>query len=437
MLGYDFGYTKCEIGAFRGFSVELVPTETNLPFLYSYVSFDSETKKCIVGDTPKRNALSHPSYTAYAVKRFVGRLVYDPEVTENDRMKYYLFKLTEKDGEWKYRFLFSNPKDRSEIASIYYTPDELATIIIHQCKELGDRFIHNELGKRSKGILTIRTSYPAQQYTALCKSMEKAGIDIEEVISDGISISAKYEFERIKRSIKIMNHNILIYDFGGNSFDAYIVNINEMNKTISVLYHCGNSLLGGNDLTDLVINYYCDLYKSVSFTDIVEDVESMGIGMGGGGDGGEAAAEKRHEFNKLIFDCERAKCDLSTSEYSRLQTCSLFKKFNVTPILSRDELYLLILPKIQQTMDIVNNLLLEYSYNNANTEPIYGICLIGGSSRIPKIKELLHEILPSSIFIDQEIVPIDGANAMGAAIFGNKLLKGWKYFDRGEEVKID
>lgn len=413
IIAYDFGYTKCEIGAYRGFSVELVPTDTNLPFLYSYVSFDAETKKTIVGDIPKRNLLAHPSYTAYAIKRFVGRLPYDPEVTENDHMKYYLFKLMEKDGEWKYRFLFSNPKDRSEITSVYYTPDELATIVIHQCKELGDRFVRNELGKRSKGILTIRSSYPPQQYTALYQSVEKAGIDIVQVLSDGISVSIKYEFERFKRSVKIMNHNILIYDFGGSSFDAYIVNINEMNKTISVLNHSGNSLLGGNDLTDIIINYFCDLYKSVSYSEIDESVP-----------------EQKHELNKLIFDCERAKCDLTTSEFTRLQTCSLFKKFNTTPILSRDELYLLILPKIQQTIEIVQELLVE------NSEAIYGICLIGGSSRIPKIKELLSELLPCSIFIDQEIVPIDGSSAMGATVFVNNLLKGWKYNDRGENIEL-
>jgi len=375
--GMDLATTYCCVGIWQNDRVEILASESGARSIPSYVAFTDTDR--LVGEAAKSQAAGNTSNTVYDAKRLIGRKFSDPLVQED--IKRYPFKVvgdaadrpqivvTTKDGEKK------------------YYPEEISAMLLQKMKQMVESYVVQEV---KDAVITVPAYFNDAQRQATKDAGVIAGLNVLRIINEPTAAAIAYGLEKTKGE-----KNILIFDCGGGTHDISILTIDD--GVFEVKSTAGNTHLGGEDFDNLVCDWACDEFKKKTKLDIK----------------GNARA-----YRRLRTVAERAKRILSTSTQATLEVDGILDGQDLNLVLSRAKFESICESIFRKAMEPVQQAMQDAKMSKTD---IHDIVLVGGSTRIPKIQQLLKDYFGGKELC-QSINP-DEAVAYGAAVQG-AILKG-------------
>ena len=388
-IGIDLGTTYSCVGIFRNDKVEIIADENGRRTMPSYVSF-TPTGERLIGHIAKRQAKKNPKTTIYDAKRFMGKSFSDPIVQEDiKKMSYDIIK-----GKHN-NILFKIPiGDKIQL----FKPEEISAMILSKMKQIACDYIGEDI---VKAVITVPAYFNDSQRTSTKIAGKIAGLDILRIINEPTAASISYGLDNItvnKDTVK----NILVFDLGGGTFDVSIVSLDG--GLFTVLSTCGNTHLGGEDFDNIIIDYCVSKFNELYFNDSYPG-DSCYAGI---------IRNKRKLNKKINHSLRYIKClyknnditthtkammrlkksaeylkkELSSTLISEIELDSLFKDKDLYLTITRNTLEELIMEKLMECMGPIQQVLMDADIDKTD---INEIVLVGGSTRIPKLRELLSK----------------------------------------------
>ena len=376
IIGIDLGTTYSCVGIYENNKVQIIPNsmgERNIP---SIVCF--KDNEIIVGKQAKKQ-IKNIENVIYDSKRLIGRNFTDKEV-QND-MKYFSFKLESDKNNKPIIIVTINNEKKS------YSPEDISSIILKQLK----KSVEDYLGCKVKdAIITVPANFNNLQRKATFKAAELAGLNLIRTINEPIAAAIAYGFDNLSNIEK----NICVFDFGGGTLDVSILKLK--NKDFKVLSNGGDSHLGGEDIDNLLMKYCIDEFKNENSIDISNDQKAL---------------------RRLKTHCEQLKIDLSEAKESEINIDGLYQGIDFSLKINRAKLEYLCKDLFNKCLKVLDNTIKE---SGINKNEINDLILVGGSSRIPKIQEMIEQYCGDKNIINKRI-NADEAVAIGATLLANKF----------------
>ncbi|GAX73174.1 hypothetical protein CEUSTIGMA_g627.t1 [Chlamydomonas eustigma] len=383
VIGIDLGTTYSCVGVYKNGRVEIIANDQGNRITPSYVAFtDSER---LIGDAAKNQATVNPKNTIYDVKRLIGRSYGDKEVQRDKKLVSY--NIVDKATK-PYVQVTVNGESKE------FSPEEVSAMILVKMKETAEAF----LGKTVKhAVVTVPAYFNDAQRQATKDAGTISGLNVVRVINEPTAAAIAYGLDK-----KGGEKNILVFDLGGGTFDVSILTID--NGVFEVISTNGDTHLGGEDFDQNVMQYFIKLIKKKFKKDISEDSRAL---------------------QKLRREAERAKRALSSQHQVRVEIEALYEGVDLSEPLTRARFEELNIDLFRKTLGPVKKAMEDA--NMKKTE-IDEIVLVGGSTRIPKVQELLKE------FFDGK-EPNKGVNPDEAVAYGAAVQGGILGGEGGDEVK--
>lgn len=382
VIGIDLGTTYSCVGVYRNGHVEIIANDQGNRITPSWVSFTNTER--LIGEAAKNQAALNPERAIFDVKRLIGRKFDDPEVQRD--IKFLPYKVVNKEGK---PYIQVTIRD-GEIK--VFSPEEISAMILGKMKETAEAY----LGKKIKdAVVTVPAYFNDAQRQATKDAGIIAGLNVARIINEPTAAAIAYGLD------KKAEKNILVYDLGGGTFDVSILAID--NGVFEVLATSGDTHLGGEDFDHRVMDYFIKLIKKKYDKDISKDNKALG---------------------KLRRECERAKRALSSQHQVRVEIESLFDGIDFSEPLTRARFEELNMDLFKKTMGPVKKALEDAGLKKTD---INEIVLVGGSTRIPKIQQMLKEM-----FDGKE--PCKGVNPDEAVAYGAAVQGGILSGEGGEET---
>ena len=389
-IGIDLGTTFCCVAVFNRGRAEVIANEQGSRITPSTVAFTSRER--LVGEEANFQRVIDPANAIYNSKRFIGRLFSDPVVEENK-------------DKYPFQFRGRNNKVNFQVEHLgnvtLVTPEEIGAALLEKMKGIAEDYLGEEV---HKAVITVPAYFNDAQRKATKDAGRIAGLNVMRVINEPTAAAIAYGLN----TSKVTNNNkgedkeeeedegaeekvVLVYDLGGGTFDVSLLEINP-GGVFEVKATSGNTFLGGEDFTQRLVQYFkAEILKRFG-------VETL-----------HPKAERR-----LINACEKAKRDLSSTQGNEamIELDELIpggKDFNSK--ITRAKFESLCMDLFKQTTNTVKEVLKDA---DVNKEDVDEVVLIGGSTRIPKIRNMLKNLFRDSR-VNFTINP-DEAVACGAAI---------------------
>ena len=372
VIGIDLGTTFSCVGTWKIGKVEIIPNECGEKTTPSIVSFLKN--EIPVGSPAISLLIENPKNTIYDSKRLIGRRFKDKIVQEE--IKNWDFKIEENiiSGKPEYVISIDNKEDR-------YYPEEISSLILKKIYSFSKDFTNkNEL----KAVITVPAQFTNGQRESTKKAAEMAGLEVIRIINEPTAAAIGYLFSKDKenKNLNFVHENnqfhkeryILVFDLGGGTFDTSIVKVKK--KTFEVLATCGDNHLGGEDFTNILTDYLINCFKE---DEGFEDVDFK-----------DKNNEKTYKvFQKLKSKVEEYKKNLSfEKEVEILSNEAVYEgkeiKMTITKNIYENECEEL----FQKCFDSIEKVL---KLAKLKKEDINEIALSGGSSRTPKIQEMIKD----------------------------------------------
>lgn len=377
-VGIDLGTTYSCVGAYINGKVEIIPDpSTGAKTIASYVSF-KEDGEIIVGNIAKSQATLNPKNTIYDAKRFIGRRFSDKIVQEN--YKKYPFKIID-DG--KDRVIFE-VEYKGEIKRYY--PEEISAMILSKLKSMAEDFLGKSV---DKAVITIPAQFLDHAKVATKNAGKIAGLDVLRLIAEPISACMAYGLERYDNG---RERRIMLCDYGGGTCDLAILEIDG--GLYEVKQSEGDDFLGGQDLDEAILRFLIEEFKKKHKKDPSISPKSL---------------------SRLKTASENAKKNLTSSISTMIEIDSLYEGIDFQLNLSR--------AKFEQLCDESFNRfmkLIELMMKNNNINDMHEVVLVGGTTRIPKIQQLVADFFKDKN-INKSINP-DEAICYGACVQASILI---------------
>ncbi|KAH7040356.1 heat shock protein 70 family [Microdochium trichocladiopsis] len=369
VIGIDLGTTYSCVGVMQKGKVEILVNDQGNRITPSYVAYTDEER--LVGDAAKQQAASNPTNTVFDVKRFIGRKFNEKEV-QND-LKHYPYKVVQKDGKPIVQVEYQGETKK-------FTPEEISAVILGKMKEVAESF----LGKKvTHAVVTVPAYFNDNQRQATKDAGIIAGLNVLRIVNEPTAAAIAYGLDK-----EGGERHIIVYDLGGGTFDVSLLSIDE--GVFEVLATAGDTHLGGEDFDQRVINYFAKSYNKKHGVDITKDLKAMG---------------------KLKREAEKAKRTLSSQKTTRIEIEAFFEGNDFSETLTRAKFEELNMDLFKRTLKPVKQVLDDAKMKK---DEIDDIVLVGGSTRIPKVQELLEEFFNGKK-ASKNINP-DEAVAFGAAV---------------------
>ncbi len=376
ILGIDLGTTNCCVAVVEGATPQVLSNREGSRTTPSIVGFTEDNEK-LVGQIAKRQAITNPMNTVFAVKRLCGRK-YDSEETQHAReiLPYEIVRAV--NGDVKIR-----ARGRE------YSPEEISAFILKEIKEFSEEALGEEI---TEAIITVPAYFDDAQRQATRDAGRIAGLEVLRIINEPTAASLAYGLERKGSEI------VAVYDLGGGTFDISILELGE--GIYEVKATAGDTYLGGEDFDKKIMDWLLDDFKKSTGIDLRQD---------------------RMALQRLKEAAEKAKCELSTTTESTITlpfiSADASGPKHINRTLTRERFESLVADLIDRTAAPCLDAL-----QAANLKPsdVDQVILVGGQTRTPKVQRMVAELFGREP--NREINP-DEVVAIGAAIQGG-VLKG-------------
>lgn len=374
IIGIDLGTTYSCVGVFKNGRVEILNNDLGNRITPSYVSFvDGERK---VGEAAKLEATLHPTQTVFDVKRLIGRKFDDKEVAKDRTLLPY--EIVNNEGKPNIRVQI---KDKPTT----FAPEQISAMVLEKMKEIAQSF----LGKPVKNaVVTVPAYFNDAQRQATKDAGAIAGLNIVRIINEPTAAALAYGLDKKEET------SILVYDLGGGTFDVSILVID--NGVFEVYATAGNTHLGGEDFDQRVMDYFIKMFKKKNNIDLRSD---------------------KRAIQKLRKEVEIAKRNLSVVHSTQIEIEDIIEGHNFSETLTRAKFEELNDDLFRETLEPVKKVLDDAKYEKSKIDEIV---LVGGSTRIPKIQQIIKDFFNGKE-PNRGINP-DEAVAYGAAIQAGIIL---------------
>lgn len=372
IIGIDLGTTYSCVGIFKDGDVEIIPNEQGNSITPSYVAFNVNGER-LIGDSALNQLTSNPTNTIFDVKRFIGRNWNDPFFTKD--VHYYPYNVTGKNDKVYIQVLVG--EDVREFA-----PEEISAMVLGKMKELAESYLKRKV---TKAVITVPASFNKAQRQATKDAGKIAGLDVKRILNEPTASAMAYGL--LNRGTE---RSVLVINMGASTFDVSLLNVDQ--GIFEVVATGGDTHVGGEIFTQQVMNFLIMKHKEKTGTDISKHIRSM---------------------QKLRREVEKAKRMLSYNNEALIEVENLvnFEDFVYTLTRARFEE---INMKLFQSIDkVIEKVLKDGDMKRSNVDEII---LVGGSTRIPKIQQLVKNFF-NGLEPKRGISPDESA-AYGAAVQG-------------------
>jgi len=377
-IGIDLGTTYSCVGVWQNDAVEIIANDQGNRTTPSYVAF-TETER-LIGDAAKSQVSMNPENTVFDAKRLIGRKFSDP-VVQSD-MKHWPFKVV------------AGSNDKPMIQVNYkgevkqFAAEEISSMVLVKMKETAEAYLGREV---KNAVVTVPAYFNDSQRQATKDAGAIAGLNVLRIINEPTAAAIAYGLDK-----KGGEQNILIFDLGGGTFDVSLLTIED--GIFEVKATAGDTHLGGEDFDNRMVDFFMAEFKKKHKKDM----------------SGNERAKRR-----LRTACERAKRTLSSSTQAFIEIDGLFEGVDFTSSITRARFEDLCIDYFKGTIEPVEKVLRDAKMSKGQ---IHEVVLVGGSTRIPKVQQLLSEFFNGKT-LNKSINP-DEAVAFGATVQAAILTTG-------------
>lgn len=363
-IGIDLGTTNSVI-AFKDTTVKIIRNKDNEELTRSCVGLLND--EIVVGSIAYRLIERDPINTILSVKRLMGGAVKDKMVKDMIKSNYYRFGITELKGG-------TDDAVAVILGGKQYTPEQISAEILKKLKTDAEEKLNDQV---THAVITVPAYFTERQKNATRRAAEIAGLKVKKVLAEPTAAAIAYGIDNLKPGEP---KTVLIYDFGGGTFDLSILNI--ANGQYMEAGTGGDRWLGGDDLDrklqEIIEAKVCSLYNISKLQPLVDKL----------------TVRNKYRFEgQMRFQIEMAKISLSSTNKASILIDNLLEDENgdiidIDITITREEFEDAIKPFIQRTIDLIEQLLKEVGYDMSMID---NILLVGGSSCIPLVKKMLSE----------------------------------------------
>jgi molecular chaperone DnaK len=379
IIGIDLGTTNSCVAIMEGNTARVIENSEGDRTTPSVVAF--KDNEVVVGTTAKRQAVTNPKNTFYAVKRLIGRKFTDAEVQKDIDMVPYKIVAHDNGDAWV-----------ATADGKAMPPPEVSAKVLMKMKKTAEDFLGEPV---TEAVITVPAYFNDSQRQATKDAGRIAGLEVKRIINEPTAAALAYGLDK-----KGVDRKIAVYDLGGGTFDVSIIEIAEVDgeKQFEVLATNGDTFLGGEDFDKRVIDYLVEEFKKDQGVDLKNDPLAL---------------------QRLKDAAERAKIELSTAHQTEVNLpyitadASGPKHLNIK--LTRAKLEALVDDLIKKTIDPCRTALNDAGLKIAD---VSDVILVGGQTRMPKVQEAVKNFFGKE---PRKDVNPDEAVAVGAAIQGGVL----------------
>jgi len=381
IIGIDLGTTNSCVAIMEGGKPKVIENSEGARTTPSIVAY-MEDGEILVGAPAKRQAVTNPRNTLYAVKRLIGRRFDEKEVQKDiDLMPYKIVKAENNDA-WV------------EIRGKKIAPPEVSAQVLRKMKKTAEDYLGEEV---TEAVITVPAYFNDSQRQATKDAGRIAGLEVKRIINEPTAAALAFGLDK-----KEGDRKIAVYDLGGGTFDISIIEIAEVEgeHQFEVLSTNGDTFLGGEDFDQRLIDYLCDEFKKEQGIDLRNDVLAL---------------------QRLKESAEKAKIELSSSQQTEINlpyiTADKSGPKHLAIKITRAKFESLVEDLIEKTVEPCRIALKDAGLKVSDIEDVI---LVGGMTRMPKVQETVKDFFGKE---PRKDVNPDEAVAVGAGIQGG-VLKG-------------
>ncbi|CAF1240417.1 unnamed protein product [Rotaria magnacalcarata] len=378
-IGIDLGTSYSCVGVFQDGKVEIIPNEHGNSITPSYIAFTDEG--ILVGDDAKNQLARSPYNTVFNIQRLIGRKYNDATVQTD--MKKWSFKVINEAEKPKIQVEY---KHETKV----FTSEEIASLILAKMKEIAETYLDQNV---TEAVIAVPAYFNNAQRQATKDAAIIAGLYVLRIINAPTLAAIAYGLNSKVSAVC----NVLIFDLGGGTLNVSILTIEE--GIYEVKSTAGDTHCGGEDFDDRMVQHFIQEFKTKYGQDLNENTSAI---------------------RRLRTSCELAKRTLSTTRQAPIEIDSLYQGTDFCSTITRKRFEELNADLFRSTLEPVEKALRDAKMDKSQ---IHEIVLVGGSTRIPKVQQLLQDLfngkeLNKSINPDESVAY--GAAVQAAILTGNK-----------------
>ena len=347
-IGIDLGTTYSVVGVYKDGDVEIISNDMGSRTTPSYVAFTD--KDFLVGEAAKLQSTRNTKNTIYDAKRLIGKKFTDKEVKSD--LKDFTYNVIKGKG--------NKPLIEVEFMgeTKQYAPEQISGMVLGKMKKIAEDYLGEEV---KDAVITVPAYFNDAQRQATKDAGQIAGLNVMRIINEPTAAAIAYGLDRTEEGEK----NILIYDTGGGTTDLSVLSLDG--GVFEVISTAGDTHLGGEDFDNILVNFCVKDFKRKNKQDISKNDRCL---------------------RRLKMACEKAKRTLSSTSQTVIELDSLYEGIDYSFILSRAKFESLCLSFFKKTIELVNRVLMDASLSKSAIDEVV---LVGGSTRIPKLQEMLSD----------------------------------------------
>ncbi|EGG13827.1 Hsc70 protein [Cavenderia fasciculata] len=370
-VGIDLGTTYSCVGVWQNDRVEIIANDQGNRTTPSYVAF-TDTER-LIGDAAKNQVAMNPQNTVFDAKRLIGRKFSDPVVQAD--MKHWPFKIVQKEGDKPVIEVEYKGEKKT------FTPEEISSMVLLKMKETAESFLGKTI---NNAVITVPAYFNDSQRQATKDAGVIAKLNVQRIINEPTAAAIAYGLEKKGAGEK----NILIFDLGGGTFDVSLLTIED--GVFEVKATAGDTHLGGEDFDNRMVTHFVEEFKRKHKKDLMTNQRAL---------------------RRLRTACERAKRTLSSSANASVEIDSLMEGIDFYTSITRARFEELNSDLFRGCIEPVEKVIRDAKLDK---RAVNEVVLVGGSTRIPKVQQLLQDFFNGKE-LNKSINP-DEAVAYGAAV---------------------
>ena len=373
IIGIDLGTTNSAVAVMEGDKIHVIENSEGARTTPSIVAY-MDNGEVLVGATAKRQAVTNPKNTLFAVKRLIGRRFDDAEVQRDISLMPFSISRAENGDAWV------SVLDGKKLA-----PQQVSAEVLRKMKQTAEDYLGETV---TEAVITVPAYFNDSQRQATKDAGRIAGLEVKRIINEPTAAALAFGLDKAGKGDK----KIAVYDLGGGTFDISIIDLADVDgdKQFEVLSTNGDTFLGGEDFDQRIVDYLISEFKKDTGVDLSKDIIAL---------------------QRLKDAAEKAKIELSSRQETEINLP--YKHLNVN--LTRAKFESMVEDLIARTIEPCRKALADAGCSKSE---ITDVILVGGQSRMPKVQETVREFFGQE---PRKDVNPDEAVAIGAAIQGSVL----------------